>query len=155
MKKNILIDAEEELLNDIKFANKVLNDIDSITISDMALVEISNLKNVLLEIFNAYLEDKITSSVLIDIIEVLEGIIDVKYCDEFPKTLSPKYNEDDTKSLGIDSILWFDIFRMYVSFKKNDICEFIKFLKSDNSLKAHQDLRAYLYKKSSTLKTWI
>ena len=155
MKKNILIGAEVELLNDIKFANKVLDDIDSITITDIALVEISNLRNILLEIFNAYLEDKITSSVLIEIIEVLEEIIDVKYCDEFPKTLSPKYNENNTKSLGIDSILWFDIFRMHVSFKKDDIKEFIKFLKSENPLKAHQDLRAYLYKKSSILKTWI
>lgn len=154
MKSNILEKADKDLLNDIRFGNMILNKIKTSVLKDISLLEIAHVKSVVLSALYAYLKNTLLDWEVVEFAEIIENILDEKYCDEYPDTLSPRFLENDERSLGINAIIWLDFINS-IPLSKQDVEEFIKFLESGDPLKAHQILRAYLYEKYPDIKTWI
>jgi len=156
MKTNILKDAEHDFIKSIQYGNNILKKIHSNVLSDIIYLEINHVKYVMLDILNSYVTDKIGDVEVLNFIDVIEEVIYEKYRYDYPETSYPNLEESDNDSLGIDCVSYIDLLKFPNNkSSKQDIEKFIDFLNASDALKAHQDLRAYLYKKYPKSKDWI
>ncbi|HCU07280.1 MAG TPA: hypothetical protein DIC42_06895 [Holosporales bacterium] len=156
MKTDIVTGASDILLRGIKTGNSILRKIKSNTLLNIIQLEIKHIKYLMIEVLSGYLQNTLSEGDILDTIDTLEKVLYEKYTLDFPETFYPQFPNDDERSLGIDALSYLDRLKWHNdNFVKEDIEKFIDFLKASDALKAHQDLRAYLYKKYPKSKDWI
>ena len=135
----------DNFLDEVNVGNIILKKTKSKLLTNIINLEINHLKKLITDCLNTYLDNKMSIVDILYFFDAIEEVLDEKYCDEFPETLSPRYSENDERSMGVSCIEFIRAISPMMT--KNDAERFIKFLESNDPLKAHQDLRAYLCEK--------
>lgn len=156
MKTDIITEASDILLSEIKAGNILLKVINSKIVEDITQLEIKHLNSLMIEILSNYLNNTLSDSDVLDFMDSIQKVLYEKYTEDFPETFYPRFKDSDERSIGINSI---DAIRC-LSFETNpldkqDLKIVLNFLNASDALTAHQDLRTYLYKKYPKSKDWI
>jgi hypothetical protein len=156
MKTDIITGASDILLSEFKAGNILLKVINSKILEDITQLKIKHLNSLMIEILSNYLNNTLSDSDVLDFIDSIQKVLYEKYTEDFPDTFYPRFQDSDERSIGINSI---DTIRC-LSFETNpldkqDLKIVLNFLNASDALKAHKDLRDYLYKKYPKSKDWI